>query len=881
MSDWNTYWRRFITSPTLQGLAIGLLASLLAGLVWVPAPTMYAALDWALYDTWISRRTPITPSQNLMIIVRDPLIDDRLGSGPLDAAVLAQLITDTHEAGATVIGLDLRLDQINPAQRGGATSDALLREALVSSGPVITVADQDLLPTASLSAHHTQGHLALTPHNDHVVRLAPSSLAVGPNTIPPFGYILSISGDQRLREEPPSHLINFVGDGSLADLPTLPLSSVWDAMQRHDHETLSHWFNGKVVVILPNLLPHGSWLLPTGQQVPAIVAHLHILNGLLTGDSLHSVGSIEKALFTVAFATLIAICIFRFHGTLRIVLATLAVALYLIVPLVALSELQLMLPVTLPMTASIFVLLGAAAWTYVTADQRMRILERNILRFQQDSAAVREALILRENRAEALQEDLDAAKEAAARSSTLQQDLLRTTEVLRAELAEVHAQEQAARSKLAQMGQQLHDLRAVSTESGIIGNAELEQLRRECRQLGIMTQAPSLLSIFRDVKKGAATPLTTLLLGEPGTGKELFARAIHRLSPRSRNAFVAVNMAAVSPELFESELFGHIKGSFTGAMSDRRGYFELANRGTIFLDEIGDLRLDHQSKLLRVLQERSFYRVGATTTTTVDVRIIAATNRDLERGVSESWFREDLYFRLKGLVFRLPPLRERTGDIPALADALSTDIAAQIAKPAPKLSHEAMRALISHEWKGNVRELRHCLEQAIVLNDGPVLSRESLRLTEHQERTDDRVKQFLPDPASDHAVLHCLRRQGFDMQATAKALGWDRSTVTQRLKGLCFHALVESDGDHAKAIQTIAGDSSHLRTVELKLTDYHQHLLSVIEPFSSAEEALVDCKRRFKNLPDRHFASLEILVRKQFRDTTKLTTDLPKQIPSL
>ena len=881
MSDWNTYWRQFITSPTLQGLAIGLLASLLAGLVWVPAPTMYAALDWALYDTWISRRTPITPSQNLMIIVRDPLIDDRLGSGPLEAAVLAQLITNTHEAGATLIGLDLRLDQLNPAQRGGATSDALLREALISSGPVITVADQTLRSMTSLSAHHIQGHLSLTPHDDHVVRLAPSSLTVGPNTILPFGHIISMSSDQRLREEPPSRLINFVGDGSLAALPTLPLSSVWDAIQRHDHETLSHWFNGKVVVILPNLLPDGSWLLPTGQHVPAIVAHLHILNSLLTGNSVHHVGSIEKALITVAFATLIAISIFRFHGTFRMVLATLAVGLYLIVPLAALSELQLMLPVTLPMTASIFVLLGTAAWTHVTAGQRMRVLERHILRFQQDSAAVREALILRENRAEALQEDLDAAKEAAARSSTLQQNLLRTTEALRAELAEVHAQEQAARSQLAQMERRLHDLRAASTESGSIGDAELEQLRKECQQLGIMTQAPSLLSIFRDVKKGAATPLTALLLGEPGTGKELFARAIHRLSPRTRNAFVAVNMAAVSPELFESELFGHIKGSFTGAMSDRRGYFELANRGTIFLDEIGDLRLDHQSKLLRVLQERSFYRVGATTTTTVDVRIVAATNRDLERGVSEGWFREDLYFRLKGLVFRLPPLRERTGDIPALADALSADIAAQIAKPVPKLSHEAMRALVEHEWKGNVRELRHCLEQAIVLNDGPILSKESLRLTEHHGHADDHMKQILPDPASDHAVLQCLRRHGFDMQATAKTLGWDRSTVTQRLKGLCFQALVESDGDHAKAIHTIAGDPRHLRTVELKLTDYQQHLLSVIEPFSSAEEALIDCKRRFKNLPDRHFASLEVLVRKQFSGSTEPRPHLAKRLPSL
>ena len=396
---------------------------------------------------------------------------------------------------------------------------------------------------------------------------------------------------------------------------------------------------------------------------------------------------------------------------------------------------------------------------------------------------------------------------------------------------------------------------------------ELDRLRDECRQLGIITQDAGLLRLYRDLKKGAKSPLTVLVLGEPGTGKELFARAVHRLSPRAGKTFIAVNMAAISPELFESELFGHTKGSFTGATADRRGYFELANHGTIFLDEIGDLRLDHQSKLLRVLQEKSFYRVGATIPTTVDVRIVAATNRDLQRGVSEGWFREDLYFRLTGLVFRLPPLRERTGDVPILADIFLNEIAGQMGKPVPKLSNEALRALVEQEWKGNVREFRHCLEQAIALNDGPLLTKESLRLGSASASPAGRAKpsQILPDPASDAAVLNCLRQHGFDMQATAKTLGWDRSTVTQRLKGLCFQALVEADGDQAKAALAIAGDPSHLRTVELKLMDYHSHLMSVIEPFATANEALLDCKRRFKNLPDRHFSSVETLVRQYFR----------------
>jgi transcriptional regulator with PAS, ATPase and Fis domain len=316
-----------------------------------------------------------------------------------------------------------------------------------------------------------------------------------------------------------------------------------------------------------------------------------------------------------------------------------------------------------------------------------------------------------------------------------------------------------------------------------------------------------------------------------------------------------------------------MKGSFTGAGADRRGYFELANHGTIFLDEIGDLRLDHQSKLLRVLQEKSFYRVGSTVPTTVDVRIVAATNRDLQRGVSEGWFREDLYFRLKGFVFRLPPLRERAGDIPVIAESGLAEIAQQTGRPVPKLSNDALRLLSEHAWPGNVRELRHALERAVALSDGPVLTKHSFHL-EGVASEEDKARTktaALPDSAGDSAVLDCLRQHGFDMQATAKTLGWDRSTVTQRLKGLCFQALVESGGDQTKAALAIAGQPSQARTVALKLSDYYKHLLSVTQPFSSADEALAVCRRRFKNLPDRHFASVDILVRQYLQS--------PKGVP--
>jgi len=868
MLDWPRLWRLFITTLPLQALAMGLLAALLAKAILTLAPATFTALDWGIYDTWLRHRAPITFSSALTIVTVDPAAEERFGT-VLDRALLAELITTAHEAGASIIGLDHRLDHASPAQLGGAASDALLMEAVLSTPPVVFVYD----PDSTLRSDGTMlGHVSVSSQPDHVTRRIPLLTTIEAQTVPAFGSLLydlyrqqtSPAAQAIVTGRAAPTLINLVGNGSLAALPTVSLSSVWDAIQHHDNHRFDEWFKDKVVVILPNPATQGPWLLPTGQSVNGMVAHLQLLNSLLTDNRICQVGSIGRSGLTIFLSSLVAWCLLRFRGSISLLFAGITVVIYGTLTATMLAGIHLVLPVALPFTAALVVLIGTTAWTHLTAGQRMVLLERDMLLVQQDTAAVREALILRENRAEALLEDLEAANAAVAQSAGRQEELTRTTDSLRSQMAEVQDQEQAARRQLEQLERQLHDLRAASTKSATISDAELDQLRSECRQLGIITQDPSLLRLFRDVKKGAKSPLTVLLLGEPGTGKELFARAVHRLSPRSSKTFIAVNMAAVSPELFESELFGHTKGSFTGATTDRRGYFELANHGTIFLDEIGDLRLDHQSKLLRVLQEKSFYRVGATTPTTVDVRIVAATNRDLQRGVSDGWFREDLYFRLKGLVFRLPPLRERTDDIPVLAEASLAEIATQMGRPVPKLSNDALRILGDHTWPGNVRELRHALERAVALSDGPVLTKNAFSLEEitaTQEHARTSAAQVLPDPAGDAAVLNCLRQHDFDMQTTAKTLGWDRGTVTQRLKGLCFQALVESNGDQGKAALAIAGDASHLRTVELKLMDYHSHLISVIEPFATADEALLECKRRFKNLPDRHFRSVELLVR--------------------
>lgn len=242
----------------------------------------------------------------------------------------------------------------------------------------------------------------------------------------------------------------------------------------------------------------------------------------------------------------------------------------------------------------------------------------------------------------------------------------------------------------------------------------------------LIGHSESMQRVFEMIKKVADSRSNVLICGESGTGKELVARAIHYHSSRSQFPFVAVNCSALPETLLESELFGHMKGSFTGAVSNKAGLFEVANGGTIFLDEIGDTTPAMQVKLLRVIQEREFRRVGGTRDVKVDVRIVAATNKELEKAVADGSFREDLFYRLDVIPIHLPPLRMRTGDIPLLAQHFLEKFAKANGKPTPTLTQDALRVLIEHEWRGNVRELENLIERAVAFSTGAAIAGEDL-----------------------------------------------------------------------------------------------------------------------------------------------------------
>ncbi len=268
----------------------------------------------------------------------------------------------------------------------------------------------------------------------------------------------------------------------------------------------------------------------------------------------------------------------------------------------------------------------------------------------------------------------------------------------------------------------------------------------------IVGNSSAIRAVQAETQRVAATDATVLLEGESGTGKELFARAIHALSSRSRRAFVAINCAAIPDSLLESELFGHEKGSFTGAVARRLGKFELADGGTVFLDEIGELTAATQGKLLRVLQERSFHRVGGTIPIQVDVRIIAASNRPLDRLVAQGLFREDLFYRVRVFPIRIPPLRDRREDIDPLVNWFLTALPRELKKKPLRLDAAARERLHEYDWPGNVRELRNCLERAMILAEN-VIEERHLRLSADSAAPDS------PPPSADD-TLEEVRERG-------------------------------------------------------------------------------------------------------------------------
>jgi len=307
------------------------------------------------------------------------------------------------------------------------------------------------------------------------------------------------------------------------------------------------------------------------------------------------------------------------------------------------------------------------------------------------------------------------------------------------------------------------------------------------RFAGIIGNSPAMQEIFKTIRQIAPLNCNVLIQGESGTGKELVAKALHSTSGRGQHPFIPFNCGAFSEELVANELFGHEKGAFTGAVSTKLGLLEAANGGTVFLDEVGEMPIPMQIKLLRVIQERTLLRVGGVAPVSINVRLIAATNRDIEKMIAAGEFRQDLFYRLKVVMINIPPLRKRQEDIPLLVEHFVTLIATQFGKPVPEIGADFLAALSSYTFPGNVRELQNIVERAVALSREPLLTGSDLPpdifFAEIQPPVPEKNTSHLKVLEQEH-ITDVYRRTGFNQTKTARLLGISRTTLWRRLKEL-------------------------------------------------------------------------------------------------
>ncbi len=353
---------------------------------------------------------------------------------------------------------------------------------------------------------------------------------------------------------------------------------------------------------------------------------------------------------------------------------------------------------------------------------------------------------------------------------------------------------------------------SITKEETEIGVAQTAQsIDGQGRMVG---QSPTMQAVYQIIGRAAVSDETVLIMGESGTGKELVAELIHQNSPRSENPFVVVDCSAIPPSLIESTLFGHVKGAFTDAYADRKGKFEQADSGTIFLDEVGELPIDVQMKLLRVLQERKIEPVGSNDTRSVNVRIIAATNRKLDTAISQKTFRDDLYYRLNVVPISLPPLRERKEDIPELIDLFTSRFAQEYQLPKIGISSETIKKLIEYEWPGNVRELENAIKRALVMCSGQML------LTEHFSQIFDKpILDSTIDNENPDQQIHVLLQGEVERYLESEVDAGQLYAVIRSIfeKPLFEIVLEHTDGNRSKASEILGINRNTLHT---KLNEY-------------------------------------------------------------
>ncbi len=594
----------------------------------------------------------------------------------------------------------------------------------------------------------------------------------------------------------------------------------------------------KIVII--GLIAEGKSIFlktPFSNQFPSIGIHAAIINSAIKNNFLGLLPTLVEYLLAIPFCVLIIFLIILRNELQSLTIIGGIIFLYIVLSFIIFITFNFEISITRQLFVFIFLSVGLTIYKH-------RFVRRIMYGLERERDQVTHKLREREKKLLKLEDELRDAehRHASGQTTVLMQEI------------------QKYKNELRMLSAEASDLNVFKTEE-----------KKKCEPLsfeGIIYNSSSPMSeVIEFVKKIADNDSAVLILGESGTGKELIARAIHNLSKRKNNSFIAVNCGALSETLLESELFGHEKGAFTGASKEKPGRFELANNGTIFLDEIAETSESFQVKLLRVLQEGELERVGGTETIKVNVRVVAATNKELLATSNDKKFRQDLYYRLSVFVINLHPLRERKSDIPILAEYYSN-----LEHPGMSISTNVMDVFEKYAWHGNVREMASIIKRAVILakSDG----REILRTKDLPDEMRSLVEEKI-DIAD--RIIDSLRTKKFtrsSISETAEELGGlNRGTISEYLRGICFKTLVEQDMNIESAIMLIANstDAEVINSVKKKLSEFLKNAVELVDKQLPLEDNLIKSKPKFKNLPQRYHAYLDTVITQFYKGNLKLS----------
>ncbi|MBI5475960.1 MAG: sigma 54-interacting transcriptional regulator [Ignavibacteriales bacterium] len=566
---------------------------------------------------------------------------------------------------------------------------------------------------------------------------------------------------------------------------------------------------------------------PYSDRFPTLGVHATFLDNAIKGNFLKYTGQVYAIISVLIFCSLTGLMVSIRRDFIGLLFVIISIIFYMGSSYFLFSNYNIVISTMLPIMGSVFSVVAGIFYKHQHIKNKIHTLS-------EEKDQIINELKEKQNAVENLQAEL--LRNIKPQSSSIQEELI---------------------SKIQKYEDEINKLRtaAMDFQPASTDQSDHPGVKKIFEGIVFNSKSP-MKDVVSTVEKISGSNATVLILGESGTGKELAARAIHARSSRRDKIFIPVNCGALTETLLESELFGHEKGSFTGAAKERSGRFELADGGTIFLDEIGDTTEAFQVKLLRVLQDGTFERVGGNTIRKVDVRVIAATNKDLKKNVEDKKFREDLYYRLNVLNIYMPSLRDRKTDIPLLVEEFIKQESEEV-----KCSQGVMNMLVSYQWRGNVRELQSIIKRAIIFATSD--QRELLQL---KDFPDEIIKNNSTAINFEEQILILMRAKKFSRNSiseTAQELGGiNRGTVAEYFRGICFKEFHHADWDIEKCASIISGveDESQKNRVRKKIAEYLNNAVEVVRFETGTEENIHNSKAKYKNLPQKFHIYLDKVI---------------------